>query len=241
MVTLSPQQSQFENHKKLFLEAVEPEFSRVFRICSPRSNHSLEVLYSTWSSALYICRAEIPGTLLELGVWRGGTLGCMGLAVSQYGAEGRDVCGIDTFDGYPPPEEDDRDIHGNSMLERFRTNERGSTRWGAVNLEEVAEFCSACLTSTRLIPALIDETFRPSHYGLEKVSFLRLDLNWRQPTTVALRELWPLVPIGGVVQIVAGHHLGAKQAVSDWLVSSRAKLNFVNVNYSTIVATKTHD
>lgn len=51
-----------------------------------------------------VLREQVPGHLIETGVWRGGASIFMRAALAAYGAEGRKVFVADSFEGLPPPD-----------------------------------------------------------------------------------------------------------------------------------------
>ncbi len=241
MENVNHQIKQAINHIELFSKSIKPDFIPVYSACSPHSNHSMEVLYSAYQITDYICKANIKGALIEFGVMNGGTLGCMGFALKAH-KETRALIGVDTFEGYPAPNSMELDIHGNSMLERYESIQARGESWGRVSIDKVNKFCLEIYPPVKLIKLEVKDDFDPLLMGLAmpfEIAYLRLDMNWYEPTIAALNGCWDFIPKGGVLSVVTGHHNGALKAVDEFFKGRAIYPNFVNVNYSTIVCTKT--
>jgi hypothetical protein len=63
---------------------------------------------------------RVPGAVVECGVWRGGSMMAIALALRSVG-DVRDLYMYDTFSAQPPPGEHDQDLHGNSMLKLWQS------------------------------------------------------------------------------------------------------------------------
>src|SRR5215470_14860777 len=64
---------------------------------------SLERRYHLLNSVRHIIRHRIPGSIVECGVWRGGSMMLVARALLALGAADRDIHLFDTFSGMPPP------------------------------------------------------------------------------------------------------------------------------------------
>jgi len=245
---LTPQVRQAINDERFFKLGLEPDFLQALPLFQSESNHSVQVLWSCWNNVKYLQERNIPGDFVEFGVWRGGTLAaCLASATLFSTCTDRDIKGFDTFEGYPKPRDDEFDIHGNSMLERWYRLQSGIP-WGSVDIGTVQRFLDKISLSPKanLIKRNISEDFDPKFYGLERIAFLRLDMNWYHPTKVVLSECWPLLVNGGILQIVTGHHSGAKRAFDEFMAAissappppgkrfNKENLFMQRVNYSTL-------
>src|SRR4051812_5796163 len=61
---------------------------------------------SLWDIATQVSQRQVPGAFVECGVWRGGSIGLMGMALKHLG-ENRPLHLFDSFEGLPEPEEVD--------------------------------------------------------------------------------------------------------------------------------------
>lgn len=83
-----------------------------------------------------------------------------------------------------------------------------------------------------LIKGLCQETLPGS--APRTIAVLRLDVDWYEPTLVALRLLYPRISSGGVCIVDDyGHHSGARQAFDEYFGESLRSKVF-NTDYSCI-------
>ena len=68
----------------------------------PFTMTSIERLYALHEAVRYVVSADIPGDIVECGVWRGGSSMMAAIALRELGAR-RLMWLYDTFDGMPPP------------------------------------------------------------------------------------------------------------------------------------------
>jgi hypothetical protein len=153
---------------------------------------------------------NVPGDLIETGVWRGGACIYMRAILEAYGVKDRKVWAADSFEGLPPPDEaaypaDEGDeFHTYSEL--------------AVSLEQVkSNFAKYGLLDGQLkfLKGWFKDTL-PSA-DIVRVAILRLDGDMYESTMDALTNLYRKVSIGGYV-IVDDYRVvdGCRQAVDDF-------------------------
>lgn len=139
-----------------------------------------------------VLRQDIPGDVIETGVWRGGATILMRAVLKAYGDVGRMVWVADSFQGLPEPDPgsfpadtgDDHWTHG----------------FLAVSIEEVrANFATYQLLDDRVhfLAGWFRDTL-PSA-PIERLSLIRLDGDMYESTMVALRALYPKLSVGGYV------------------------------------------
>lgn len=147
---------------------------------------------------------DLPGDIVELGVYRGTTL--MGwanfLEIRNMGDRQKQVFGFDNFKGFTGFDEKD----GIQVQENAKT-EQG---FDSSVFEEILEDAISIYDKDRFIPykprvklikGNIEETvpeFVRTTPGL-RISLLHFDCDLYQPTKIALEHFWPLVVPGGVV------------------------------------------
>jgi hypothetical protein len=127
---------------------------------------------------------NIPGDMLEAGVWRGGMAIFMRACLKAYGVTDRIVWLADSFAGLPPP---DRSVD--------------TYRWSAgdmaVSLEEVRQnFARHSLLDRQVgfVKGFFSDTL-PGPIG--KLSILRVDADLYTSTTDVLNPLYPKLSSGG--------------------------------------------
>lgn len=152
---------------------------------------------------------EVPGDLIETGVWRGGAVIFMRAMLKANGDTGRTVWVADSFRGLPP-------------AEAHRVDDTEDALWTyeflAVPQEQVqANFARYDLLDdqVRFLPGWFQDTLPTA--PIETIAVLRLDGDMYDSTMVALRSLYPKLSVGGYV-IVDDYHAvrGCKEAVDDF-------------------------
>jgi O-methyltransferase len=139
-----------------------------------------------------VVQREVPGDLIEAGVWRGGATIFMRAALEAYGDGDRVVWAADSFEGLPQPDE------------TLYPVDRGSDFWRsqrlAVSVGEVKQnFQRYGLLDDRIrfLVGWFRETLPTAPIG--RLSILRLDGDMYESTFVALRSLYPKLSPGGYV------------------------------------------
>ena len=152
---------------------------------------------------------NVPGDLIETGVWRGGSCIFMRGVLKSYGVTDRTVWVADSFEGLPPPNDEkyphDKGLH----LEQYKEL--------AVSLEEVKRnFERYGLLDDQV--RFLKGWFRDSLPGapIAKLAVLRLDGDLYESTMDGLTNLYDRLSPGGFV-IVDDYSIPAcKQAVHDF-------------------------
>lgn len=157
-----------------------------------------------------IIQDNVPGDLIETGVWRGGACIFMRAALEAYGDENRNVWVADSFEGLPKPDgryqEDAGDKHWTMSdalgvsLEQVKDN---FSRYGM--LDERVVFLKGWFKDT--LPAA----------KIDQLAIMRLDGDMYASTMDALESLYPKLSNGGFVIIDDYHAVEAcRKAVSDF-------------------------
>lgn len=150
---------------------------------------------------------EVPGDLIETGVWRGGATILMRGVLRAHGVTDRRVWVADSFEGVPAPD-----------AERFPADrgDRLHTQPAlAVTLDEVkADFEAYGLLDeqVRFLPGWFRDTLPGLEY--ERWSLVRLDGDLYESTLIALEHLYPsLAPEGFLIVDDYGAMPACKAAV----------------------------
>jgi hypothetical protein len=94
------------NEKDKFVDIEEQEFWDIYDMYKPYTMTSIERMYSLYQSVRYILDNNIKGSLVECGVWRGGSSMLIAKMLVNRGLE-RDLVLYDTFEGMSEPTEND--------------------------------------------------------------------------------------------------------------------------------------
>jgi O-methyltransferase len=232
-------------HQQLLAEFgdAEPQFREIYERCKPFTMTSIERLYGLYKGVQYIAAAEIPGDLMECGVWRGGSCMLMASTLLALGKPDRRIFMFDTFEGHPAPDpERDVDLWGNRAYEEWRsqTHEGAIKGWGRAPLDEVMDNLQSTgypRTLLRFVKGMVENT-APCNLP-EQLALLRLDTDWYASTRAALAHFYPLLAPGGVLILDDyGHYQGQRQAVDEYFQAIGQYLLFHRIDYSCRVAVK---
>jgi O-methyltransferase len=163
----------------------------------------LETTYALFQAVKYICKNNIPGDVVECGVWRGGSMMLVAYALDYFGDPSRDLYLYDTFAGMTEPSEIDVDFDNIAYKPRWTqiTSQGGLMGFGDTVVGVKANLLRTGYSERQMhfivgdvletIPATL-----PSH-----VSLLRLDTDWYQSTFHELEHLYDLIVPHGVLII----------------------------------------
>ena len=212
----------------------------IIDMVAPFTMTSPERIVALRDAVRHVCRHGIAGSIVECGVWRGGSMMAAALTLLEIG-ERRPLYLFDTFDGMPPPGDRDRDFVGASAAALLEAEEpvSGDT-WARSPLAEVRRNLSATGYPTELIafvPGRVEETIPVA--APDQIAVLRLDTDWYESTRHELEHLFPRLAAGGVLIIDDyGHWQGARRAVDEFLAASKAPLLLSRIDYTGRLAVK---
>ena len=161
-----------------------------------------------------VLQDDVPGDLVECGVWRGGASILMRAVLAAYGDEKRNVWLCDSFEGVPPPDEEN---YVADKIPRFNLGLHHAAPVLAVTQEQVkANFERYGLLDdqVRFIPGWFKDTLHKA--PIEQISVLRLDGDLYESTIQALEPLYPKLSPGGYC-IIDDYNLEyCRKAVADY-------------------------
>jgi hypothetical protein len=96
----------------------------LIKYVQPYTMTSMERLFSLCRSVEYIVRNNIPGDIVECGVWRGGSMMAVARMLIKLGAADRSLYLFDTFDGMSTPTAADRQFSGEAAADLLRQSPR---------------------------------------------------------------------------------------------------------------------
>ncbi|OLE21256.1 MAG: macrocin O-methyltransferase, partial [Catenulispora sp. 13_1_20CM_3_70_7] len=157
-----------------------------------------------------VLQRQVPGDLIETGVWRGGATIFMRASLEAYGDTARRVWVADSFAGLPRPDPAYAADTANTLWNDPRL---------AASLDQVkANFARYGLLDERV--RFLVGWFRDTlpKAPIEQLSILRLDGDLYESTMDALRCLYPKLSIGGyiIVDDYGVEGLGCRRAVDEF-------------------------
>ncbi|WP_253712319.1 TylF/MycF/NovP-related O-methyltransferase [Bradyrhizobium sp. WD16] len=222
---------------------MDTAFSPILELSRRFTMTSVERTYALYQSVRYIEAANIPGAIVECGVWRGGSIMVALATLKALGRTERDVYLFDTFEGLPRPDEDkDIDVLGNRAIDGWLPHARGNERsnWAYASLEDVRANIGLTgypLDRVHFIKGMVESTLPGNAPG--RIALCRLDTDWYASTRHEMIHLYPRLSVGGVLIIDDyGHFRGARQAVDEYLAETRTPLLLNRIDYSGRLAIK---
>jgi len=163
----------------------------------------------------HVVRFNVPGQIVECGVWKGGSMMAAALTLRRLG-DLRQLYLYDTYEGFPAGSEVDRNWKGESAAVRRQQEGPG---WGLARLDEV----QAAIQSTgydqkrcHYVKGMVEQTIPKT--APDSIALLRLDTDFYASTLHELNHLYPLLSPGGVLIIDDyGGWEGARKATDEFL------------------------
>lgn len=211
-----------------------------FRAVQPFTRTSNERILAVCDAVHYVERFDIPGAIVECGVWRGGAMMAAAITLHEVQAE-RDIYLFDTYEGMSEPTEHDVSFRGeraDELLGKFDRPTDGadekSNAWAFASLEDVqANMRTTGYPDNRLhyIVGKVEETL-PGQ-APDQIAILRLDTDWYESTKHELEHLVPrLSPNGVLIVDDYGHWTGARKAVDEFLDRSDQPILLNRTDYT---------
>jgi O-methyltransferase len=182
----------------------------------------------------HIVKHRIAGDIVECGVWRGGSMMTVALALMARGDTSRHLYLYDTFEGMSEPTAEDKSVSGESAQAQLDRTTRDAAVWAVAGLDDV----QANIWSTgyprdhiHFVKGKVEDTIPATLPA--RIALLRLDTDWYESTRHELTHLYPLLSRHGVMIIDDyGHWQGARQAVDEYFAGSAEPVFLHRVDYT---------
>jgi hypothetical protein len=222
---------------------MEEDFKSIYWKTKPFTMTSLERMYAVYKATRHIAKLDIPGSIVECGVWKGGSAMVAALTLLSLGKTDRDIYLYDTYEGMSEPSE--KDIHhtGSSAKTEWdsaRKSDRNEWCYSPVN-EVKANMLSTGYPKERLhfIQGKVEDTI-PGVIP-DRIAILRLDTDWYESTYHELKHLYPVVSEGGFLIIDDyGCWQGAREAVDRFFSNDAQPLFLDRIDYTGRIGVKNH-
>ena len=205
---------------------IDEDAAAIIRLVRPYTMTSIEKLYAVIMAARYITRHNIPGAIVECGVWRGGSMHAIARALDAAGTHERDLYLFDTYEGMTAPGPRDRRNDGRPAADLLASSDKTSRVWACASLEDVQQgFQQVPYPTEKLhfIKGPVEQTV-PSK-APERIAILRLDTDWYESTAHELAHLYDRLTPGGVLLLDDyGWWQGSREAVDEFLTRTGARL-----------------
>ncbi|HEY3844237.1 MAG TPA: TylF/MycF/NovP-related O-methyltransferase [Acidimicrobiales bacterium] len=222
----------FGNTEREILERVSP-----YTLTSP------ERLIAVMDATSHVVRRDIPGAVVECGVWKGGSVLAAIEVLRRLGVTDRDIYLYDTFEGMTAPTELDTSSfeRGRSALnewKRYESEGRRAWDWAfgaeVFSIDDVRELLYTTgypAERIHFVVGPVEDTLPDQAPG--EIALLRLDTDWFESTRHELVHLYPKLSEGGVLILDDyGHWDGARRAVDEYFSSEAEPLLLARIDYT---------
>lgn len=225
----------------------DPYFNSIIERVSKHTITMLEGVEPPWmlyKAIEHIVKHKIPGDLVECGVWNGGSVLLMALALQHFGDTSRRIWLYDTFAGMPKPDDVDRNWDGVSALptwEAKKQSDPAGPNWGfggTVEMVEQVVYASGYPRENFVfVKGMVEDTI-PGRMPAQ-AALVRLDTDFYASTYHELVHLYPALVDGGVLIIDDyGYFQGARIATDQYLEEQKLPLFLSRVTQSVRLAIK---
>jgi O-methyltransferase len=216
------------------------EIMRAVRSCTMTS---WERLYGVINSIRYLVKAEIPGDIVECGVWKGGSMMAAAKTLLTMNESLRELFLFDTFAGMTAPSEKDSSDFGKMTpqeeYEKFRSND-GTCNWCYSSIEETRRNMLGVgypESKIHFVKGPVEQTI-PTH-APKQIALLRLDTDFYESSKHEMIHLFPRLAKGGVLLLDDyGHWEGQRRAVDEYISENKISLYLSRLDYTGRAAIK---
>tara|TARA_R110002072_G_scaffold294319_3_gene464347 strand:- start:114 stop:884 length:771 start_codon:yes stop_codon:yes gene_type:complete len=207
----------------------------------PFTMTSPERIVSLTRAINYIEENNIEGSIVECGVWKGGSMMAALLALKK---KTRSIYMYDTFEGMSEPTIEDNSFKNESAQKAYLKKDDSWKRiecYSSLNeVENNIYNTNYPKDKISFVQGKVEDTI-PKTIP-DKIAVLRLDTDWYESTMHEMVYLYPILVKGGVIIIDDyGHWKGCKKAVDEYLLKQNIKLLLNRVDYTCRIGIKLED
>lgn len=231
----------FDSPPKFPLDFTENDIEIIKKV-KPFTLTSNERIYALLQATKYVIDNNIPGDIIECGVWRGGSMMAVALKLLKEKKFEKDLYLFDTYEGMSKPTDLDVSFEGkkaDNQFEEYKKNE-DSADWCFASLDEVKQNIMNTGYNTEklhFIKGKVENTL--PEYVPKQISLLRLDTDWYESTKHELTHLFPRLVSGGVLILDDyGYWAGAKKAVDEYFAQNKTQILLNRIDQTGRIAIK---
>jgi hypothetical protein len=167
--------------KDAFPAYVEPEFITLLRKYRDKTMVPWGGLHMAFRAARYVAKNQLPGAVVECGVWRGGCSFIMAETISQVCGPAYDFYMYDTYAGMSEPTEMDASSSGSAIqfLKSAKRKKNGAVAWCYASIDEVSNNArgpAIPYDRFKFVVGKVEDTIPKT--VPEKIALLRIDTDW---------------------------------------------------------------
>jgi O-methyltransferase len=199
---------------------LDEEAIGIIKLVNDYTATSPERVFALIQAVRYIARAGVAGSIVECGVWRGGSMMAVAHTLRCLGRRDIDLVLFDTYEGMTEPTRLDVGRTGHPAAIQFERTRTGpdSSDWCRATLQEVQmNLARTGYPSERIrfVKGRVEDTLPDE--APASISLLRLDTDWYASTRQELLHLYPRLTSRGVLIIDDyGDWKGSRQATDEY-------------------------
>ncbi|MEN8215674.1 MAG: TylF/MycF/NovP-related O-methyltransferase [Pseudomonadota bacterium] len=220
----------------------EKEDIELFKSVQNYTMTSPERVYALENAVSYLVKNNIPGAMVECGVWKGGSSMVIAKTLLKLKCVEREIYLYDTFEGMSAPTS--ADICYTNIPAQLEFSEKKYS-------DNSSSWCYACLDEVKsniyntgypkdkvhFVKGKVENTI-PATIPTE-IALLRLDTDWYESTKHELDNLFPrLVEKGVVIIDDYGYWQGAKKAVDEYIEEKQIPILLNRIDHTGRIAIK---
>jgi O-methyltransferase len=210
----------------------------IIKSVRPWTMTSAERIYGLIQAVRYVSLNRITGSIVECGVWKGGSMAAVAKTLLQVQDSERNLYLFDTFEGMSEPTSKDIDLSGKYASDLLTENP--GVKCADAPLESVQKVLYETgypKERIHFVRGKVEDTISKS--APDSISLLRLDTDWYESTKHELVELFPrLSPRGVIIIDDYGHWRGARQACDEYLLEKGIHILLNRLDYTGRIALK---
>jgi hypothetical protein len=220
-----------------FFAELGPEEIEIIAAVRPWTMTSLERIYALIQAVRYVSSNRIPGSVVECGVWKGGSMATVARTLLKLHDSERELYLFDTFEGMSEPTPKDVDLSGKNASDLMTQNLGRCAEAPLESVEKVLHDTGYPQDRMHFVRGRVEDTVPAS--APNSISLLRLDTDWYQSTKHELIHLYPRLSRGGVLIIDDyGHWKGARQACNEYFSENGIHMLLNRIDYTGRIALK---
>jgi O-methyltransferase len=221
---------------------MDEAFIEIYKRCRDYTMTYIERMHALHNATRYVAAYEIPGAIVECGVWKGGSMMNAAYTLLSMGKTDTDLFLYDTYEGMTRPSSVDVDFRNRPAIPRWEQSRSQSLQgWCYASLEEVKQnLYSTGYPRERLhfVKGPVEETI-PEQMP-DRISLLRLDTDWYGSTYHELSHLFPILSRGGVILLDDyGYWRGHREAVDQYVAEHGIQILLQRIDCCGVIGIKT--
>lgn len=195
-----------------------------------------ERLICNINSIQHIIENDIQGDIVEIGVWRGGSMLSMLLTLEELKVLDRNIHLYDTFDGMTDATEFDvfNGVHATEFT-KIHYQSDDISEMCKISIDEVKNNIKNNSEYPKNLINYHQGDIVKTNFFPNKIAVLRLDTDWYESTKFELDNFYDLVSSNGII-IIDDYNCwdGAKKAVNEFLQERQISVNLIDATQGAV-------